>query len=169
MMETLWEDYRPDLVASSTSTPTPTMTDQAASSSRKNVFTAWKKRHQSLPSFEDEYKRYCAAECTYDIDPRSWWLEKTQQINYPNLSKLALDILSIPAMSADLERLFSSAKLLITDLRNKLGMDIIEAFECLKSWYKTKGWEGELKWLEEVIGVDAKVEKNHVAVSQTAV
>jgi hypothetical protein len=37
--------------------------------------------------------------CTYDVDPRSWWLEKTQQTNYPNLSKLALDILSVSRIS----------------------------------------------------------------------
>jgi hypothetical protein len=42
-------------------------------------------------------------------------------------------------MSADPERLFSSGKLLITDLRSRLGIDIIKAFECLKSWYKIKG------------------------------
>jgi hypothetical protein len=79
-------------------------------------------------------------------------------------------MLSIPAMSADPERLFSSAKLLITDLRNKLGMDIIEAFECLKSWYKIKGWEGEFKYLEDIIGVEAaKVPKSHVEVPQTEV
>lgn len=89
----------------------------------------WKKRHVATSSSEDEYKRYCAAECTTDVDPRAWWLETTQQINYPHLSMLALDILSIPAMSADPERLFSSAKILISDLRNKLGMNIIESFE----------------------------------------
>jgi hypothetical protein len=70
-------------------------------------------------------------------------------------------------MSADPERLFSSAKLLITELRNKLSMDIIEAFECLKSWYKIKGWEGEYKYLEEIIGVEVaevngKIGADHV-------
>jgi hypothetical protein len=86
------------------------------------------------------------------------------------LSKIALDILSIPAMSADPERLFSSAKLLIRDLRNKLGIDIIEAFECLESWYKIRGWEGESRWLEEVIGIkEAKVAESHVELSQTVV
>ena len=42
-------------------------------------------------------------------------------------------------MLANPERLFLSAKLLITNLRNKLGIDITKAFECLKSWYKIKG------------------------------
>jgi len=46
---------------------------------------------------------------------------------------MALDILSIPAMSAKLERLFSGAKITITDCRNRLGIKSIEVIECLKS------------------------------------
>jgi hypothetical protein len=162
MMEDFWDEYKPNSSISSTPIIATALPAPLAPISQ-NAFTAWRKRHQSTPNVEDEYKRYCASECTFDVDPQAWWMENTQQVNYPNLSKMALDILSIPAMSADSERLFSSAKLLITDLRNKLGMDITEAFECLKSWYKIKGWEGESKWMEEVIGVEAtKVPNNHM-------
>jgi hypothetical protein len=48
---------------------------------------------------------------------------------------MALDILAIPPMSDEIERIFSSAKLLLTDRRSRLKMDIIEANECLRSWY----------------------------------
>ena len=37
-------------------------------------------------------------------------------------------------MALQLERLFSSAKITITDCRNRLGIESIEAIECLKSW-----------------------------------
>jgi hypothetical protein len=47
---------------------------------------------------------------------------------------MAFDILLIPAMSAEPERLFSSAKITITDCRNRLGIESIKAIECLKSW-----------------------------------
>ena len=47
---------------------------------------------------------------------------------------MALDILAIPAMSAEVERVFSSTGLLITDRRNRLKNDVVEAVECLKSW-----------------------------------
>jgi hypothetical protein len=60
-------------------------------------------------------------------------------MSYSNLSCLVLDILSISAILANSKHLFSSTKLLISYLRNKLGMDIIKAFEYLKSWYKIKG------------------------------
>ncbi len=41
-------------------------------------------------------------------------------------------------MSADPERLFSSAKITISDRRNRLGIYTVEALECLKSWLKIK-------------------------------
>ena len=47
---------------------------------------------------------------------------------------MALNILSIPTMSADPERLFSGANIIITDRRNRLGISTIKALECLKSW-----------------------------------
>ena len=47
---------------------------------------------------------------------------------------MAINILLIPAMSSSPERLFSSAKITITDRRNRLGIALIQALECLKSW-----------------------------------
>jgi hAT family protein len=34
----------------------------------------------------------------------SWWLEEVQRRTYPNLSRFAIDILSMPTMSAESER-----------------------------------------------------------------
>lgn len=56
---------------------------------------------------------------------------------------MAVDILSIPAMSAEPERLFSGAKIRITDRRNRLGSDVIEALECLKSWIGMQDFGGD--------------------------
>jgi hypothetical protein len=47
----------------------------------------------------------------------------------------ALDLLSIPAMSAELERVFSSAKLLVTHRRNSLSAESIELLELLRYWW----------------------------------
>src|SRR6266536_3909 len=93
-----------------------------------NEFFKWHK---------DEYSRYCALLQVPSIKQGyKWWLEPTQQKNFPNLSKMALDILSIPTMSADPERLFSGAKITVSDRRNRLGIYTLEALECLKSWLK---------------------------------
>ena len=45
---------------------------------------------------------------------------------------MALDILSIPAMSADPERLFSGAKLTISDRRTRLGIETNTGFRVFK-------------------------------------
>jgi len=64
---------------------------------------------------------------------------------------MALDLLSIPAMSSDCERVFSQAKLMITGQRHSLKADIIEATQCLRAWYiiekkKAGEWEGLGNW-----------------------
>ena len=50
---------------------------------------------------------------------------------------MALDILSIPAMSAAPERLFSSANITISDRRNRIHGKTTEAIKCLKSWRRS--------------------------------
>jgi hypothetical protein len=44
---------------------------------------------------------------------------------------MALDILSIPTMSTEPERLSSGAKISLTDRRNRMGDDLLQALECL--------------------------------------
>ncbi len=48
---------------------------------------------------------------------------------------MAFDMFIILAMSAECERVFSSLKLMITDRRNVLKEEVIEANECLRYWY----------------------------------
>jgi hypothetical protein len=47
---------------------------------------------------------------------------------------MALEVLSIPAMSTEPERVFSGAKITMSDRQCRLGDNIIEALECRKSW-----------------------------------
>ena len=58
---------------------------------------------------------------------------------------MAFDMLTIPAMSSECERVFSSAKLLLTDRRNRLGAGVIEAVECLRAWSKNAAMGVESK------------------------
>jgi hypothetical protein len=62
---------------------------------------------------------------------------------------MAIDYLSIPAMSTDTVRLFTSCKITLTDRRNRLGDDVLEALECLKSWLKIADQEAYI--LEDLI------------------
>jgi hypothetical protein len=49
---------------------------------------------------------------------------------------MIFDLPSIPLISAEYEYIFSSAKLPITERKNRLKNDIIEVYTYLRSWYK---------------------------------
>ena len=86
-----------------------------------------------------------------------WWLNPSNRTNYPCLYYMAIDILSIPPMSAEPERIFSGARRTISWTRMRLGPENIERIECLKSWIRTglvAGWRKELVMrTNEEIGV----------------
>ena len=48
---------------------------------------------------------------------------------------MALDLLSIPVMSTEVERVFSSVKRLVTADRNRLQDNTIEVLQLLKHWW----------------------------------
>jgi hypothetical protein len=130
----LWK-YRP----SSDSTTISTEVEQL----NQNGFITWKRQQSARRADNtDEYFRYIREPPVPQDHIKqgacSWWLEERQQQLYPNLSKMALDILTIPAMSAAPERLFSLANITISDRCNRLHSDTTEAIECLKSWRKLK-------------------------------
>ena len=56
--------------------------------------------------------------------PLQWW--KSKEEVYPTLSEVALKYLAVQATSAASERLFSEAKLVLTDKRNRLKDDNVE-------------------------------------------
>ena len=102
---------------------------------------------RSAALISDEYTRYCDSPTLPEIhDARQWWLEPTQRRNFPNLSIMALNLLSIPAMSAEPERVFSSIGITVSKRRNRISIVTLEHLECLKSWLKLK----ELPYLEDL-------------------
>ena len=54
---------------------------------------------------------------------------------------MAMDILSIPLMSAECERVFSSTKRTVTGHQNAVKEDIVEACTVLRYYYKEDGIE----------------------------
>jgi hypothetical protein len=62
----------------------------------------------------------------------NWWL--FQKERYPRLFSMAMDLLSIPAMSSENERCFSQAKLVISSQRHSLSPATIQQLTCLKAW-----------------------------------
>jgi len=80
-----------------------------------------------------------------------YWIRQRKKESTNRLARIALDMLGIPAMSSDCERVFSQAKLMITGQRHRLKPDIIEACQCLRAWLiidrkKLGKWEGSGNW-----------------------
>ena len=93
---------------------------------------------ESSPTI-DEFKHYCQGPTTSLHSGRpvlEWWI--SNEAKYPELTKWAYDMHSIPAMSAECERVFSSAGHLLTKQRNRLLDDIVEANECLLAWRRAE-------------------------------
>ena len=82
---------------------------------------------------------------TFMDNPLDWWRQRGES-RYPTLAKMAYDLFSIPAMSAECERVFSNSRKMITDERYSLKVDIIEADQCLKSWLKQQLVDGAATW-----------------------
>jgi hypothetical protein len=68
-----------------------------------------------------------------DRDLIGWWMREDNP--WGGLRQMALDLLSIPAMSTEVERVFSSAKRLVTADRNRLQDNTIEVLQLLKYWW----------------------------------
>jgi hypothetical protein len=94
--------------------------------------TSYSQRHQN-----DEFTAYLEA---LDIAPRDWSKDSLfdfrQHQPYPTLRQWAFNTLSIPATSAEIERVFSQARRLITDDRNSLSIENLEILLCFKHWMK---------------------------------
>ncbi len=80
----------------------------------------------------DDYEAYKSSPTIPINDVISWW--RDHQTTYPKLSQMEFDLLSIPAMSAECERIFDLAKLVITTQKNSLSDSTIEAIQCMKNW-----------------------------------
>ena len=86
------------------------------------------------PASQDEYQDYCSRE-PYNIGKMpalKWWCQEVQRKRWPKLSYIAIDILSIPAMSDEPERVFSGACRTVSWDRGQMEPKTIEMRECLK-------------------------------------
>ncbi|KAF6514233.1 hypothetical protein HZS61_006489 [Fusarium oxysporum f. sp. conglutinans] len=122
----------------------PLSSDSAArlSNERREV-TPYERIKQSMsvldePGDEDEFEKFVNSPPRHMTTntPLEWWCREEQRIEYPRLHQMAIDILSVPAMSDDPERVFSCARRTISWDRARLSTDTIEKLQCLSNWVK---------------------------------
>ncbi|KAH0223992.1 hypothetical protein KCV06_g10440, partial [Aureobasidium melanogenum] len=86
---------------------------------------------------KDEYQAWIERAQQREIyRPLEYWTSNTTHAQWPRLSRLAIDIFTIPAMSDDPERTFSSAGLMVRPHRGQLNDSSVTETQCLKNWLK---------------------------------
>jgi hypothetical protein len=89
-------------------------------------------------------------------NPIKYWVGL--QDHYPNLSKLAIDMLSIPGSSCECERLFSELGDLLEPRRRNISPELLAAIQCNRRWIRAGFGSSEVP-LEDSITyeeIDAK-------------
>jgi hypothetical protein len=83
---------------------------------------------------KDELYLYLAEPPTNLLGVMEYW--KARESEWPHLAKMAYDFLSIPAMSSECERVFSSCAKMTTSESSRLSGKSLWHHECLKNWQR---------------------------------
>ena len=112
----------------------PVLTSDLLPDSNTSIFVKrLSSYHQQRNANTDELLKYWElAGASFDIEPLSWW--HTHSTEYPILSKMARDYLSVQASSVPCEQLFSLAGNIVNKKRNRLSKSTTRACLCLRSW-----------------------------------
>ena len=138
----LWEKYREVVIPIQATTPF-SYKDQNQGEAIEPL-DAYDRIKLSLsaiarPASEDEYKDYNSQE-SYDPGKKgalAWWYQDAQRQRWPRLSLMVIDILSIPPMSDEPERVFSGARRAVSWDRGQMELGTIKIRECLKHWKRS--------------------------------
>ena len=127
--------YSNEILTCAKSANTKAEVTAAARRPEQSKFEQWvQSRQPRLSATGCELERYYRLEPEEVKNPVQWWVDHKSA--FPQLSKFALDILAIPAMSTDCERSFSLAKLTVTSQRHSLLGSTIEEIQLLKNWIR---------------------------------
>ena len=87
-----------------------------------------------LPSELDTYLAKPTIPRSGHFDVLAWW--RSNSLEYPILSRMARDILVVPASSVASESAFIIGKRVISDDRSRLALETVEALVCRQDWIR---------------------------------
>jgi hypothetical protein len=137
-IKAIFETYRE--ISSNTSSPMKRMSTSSASS--RQYFTQLlqsaipQASTSAMSENASELDRYLALQADSETDPLLWWQAHTKE--YPTVSEMARDYLTIQATSVPSEQAFSVAGNTISKTRNRLLPETARACLCMKSWIINK-------------------------------
>jgi hypothetical protein len=133
--EQLWSHYKPAYAAATT---TPSV--KPAMSSFDEAIDSILDGDDVAIEAEDEYESWLkepmwtAQQHKEGLTAVQYWQQLKPK--YPNLSQLALDVLTIPASSADCERVFTGTGDILEPQRRKMGSQLLAALVCTQRWIR---------------------------------
>lgn len=136
-IKAIFETYRE--ISSNTSSP---MKRISTSANSRQYFTQLlqsaipQASTSAMSNNASELDRYLALQADGETDPLLWWQAHTKE--YPTVSEMARDYLTIQATSVPSEQAFSVAGNTISKTRNRLLPETARACLCMKSWIINK-------------------------------
>ncbi|GJU86620.1 zinc finger BED domain-containing protein RICESLEEPER 2 [Tanacetum coccineum] len=96
-----------------------------------------KKKSRGDPTMSSEYEQYLKTDFVSGLQPKDFasydvWFWKSKENQFPVLSRMAMDILSVQASSVASESAFSTSGRLLTIRRTRLTPESLEMCMCLK-------------------------------------
>ncbi|KAM3380640.1 zinc finger BED domain-containing protein DAYSLEEPER [Capsicum galapagoense] len=95
--------------------------------------------NQQMKTEIDQYLEEPLMPRSQDFDVLGWW--RINRCQYPTLSKMASDILSIPVCTVAPDSVFDTAPRDLNKHRSSLRPVAIEALSCAKNWLQYESWE----------------------------
>ena len=93
--------------------------------------TRWERKHLAdtqLPANLDMLHCFQQEAQIHPVqDVVGWWFDRLHDPHWKDLARMALTYLTLPAMSAEPECVFSGAKITLSDRRCRMGDDVLEA------------------------------------------
>jgi len=141
-VQSLWERFRRENRLFSSQSYNIAYESAGSSRSQAQSLNRFEKLRQNLkhkhtrPQSQDEFENYCNEAASYDIKipALELWLQDTQRKRWPQLSRWAIEILSIPSMSDKPERIFSGGRRTVTWDKTSMTAATLEQLECGRDW-----------------------------------
>jgi hypothetical protein len=135
-------DFRALWAGYTTSTPPPKPPKERGNGAIDEAISYIISDSEDDDELTDEYDRWRKLEPKWtnkqhnspnvDGNPIKYWVQL--QSKYPDLSRFAIDVLSIPASSCECERMFSELGDLLAPRRRKIGSQLLAALQCIRAW-----------------------------------
>lgn len=103
------------------------MSQEVSAEPGAEVLDKYSHWRQFEPRWQREYYEDKKSE-----SPVKYW--QRLQSHYPNLSQLAIDVLTIPASSSNYKRMFTNLGNLLEPKRRTISAELLAALKCVKEW-----------------------------------